>query len=206
MTTSITRFIRQLYRAPHTPTRFNPYKRRILRHNLKCYLVQMQAQRPHTLLVGEALGYRGGRLTGVPFSSEKLLMDGYAQSTILGAKHGYQLPQKATNSLASEQTATIVWETISTLTPPPLLWNAYPFHPHKPQKPQSNRPPTAAELAEGAAFLQALLNLYPLKTIIAVGNKAHTSLTKVRLPHQKVRHPAYGGKAEFVAGLWELLG
>lgn len=205
MTHSLTRFLRQLYRAPHTPKRFNPYRRRILRHNLRLYLEQMQAQQPQVLLVGEALGYRGGRLTGVPFSSEKLLIHGYEQSPILGAQYGYTLPQKATQSLASEQTATIVWKTISTLSTVPLLWNAYPFHPHHPQKPQSNRPPTAAELTEGAQFLHTLCQLYTLKQIIAVGNKAHTSLTKIGLPHQKVRHPAYGGKADFVTGIQQLL-
>lgn len=46
----------------------------VCRRNLAAYLRVMQAQRPTVLLLGEAAGYRGCRLTGVPFTSEAVLL------------------------------------------------------------------------------------------------------------------------------------
>jgi hypothetical protein len=34
-----------------------------------------------------------------------------------------------------------------------------------------------------------------------MGNKAAESLNKLGIPHEKVRHPAQGGKSDFVRGM-----
>ena len=47
--------------------------RRCRRENLKLYLEKMKKLNPSFLLLGEAPGYKGCRLTGIPFSSEKIL-------------------------------------------------------------------------------------------------------------------------------------
>ncbi|UCG25887.1 MAG: hypothetical protein JSW55_07845, partial [Chloroflexota bacterium] len=47
----------------------------VRRANLRLYLSQIAAAGPALLLVGEAPGYRGCRLTGVPFTSEAILLD-----------------------------------------------------------------------------------------------------------------------------------
>lgn len=39
------------------------------RHNLEIYLQEMLDRRPKVLLVGEAPGFRGMRITGVPFTN-----------------------------------------------------------------------------------------------------------------------------------------
>jgi len=45
----------------------------IRKHNLLTYFVHMKKLKPKILLLGEAPGYKGCRLTGVPFTSEKIL-------------------------------------------------------------------------------------------------------------------------------------
>ncbi len=198
--TKIEQFVKTLSHVSHTDTVFNPYQNRILQKNVQLYLATMVAQRPQVLLVGEALGYRGGRLTGIPFTSEHIVH----QHPYFGAVNGYQLITEK-QSLTKEQSATIVWETIEGLSIMPLFWNAYPFHPHKKNRPQSNRAPAAAELRAGQTFLTQLVGLFEIQVVVAVGRKASHSLQKLGLAHHPVRHPAYGGKADFVQGLHEIV-
>jgi uracil-DNA glycosylase len=161
----------------------------------------------HTLLVGEAPSYRGGRLTGIPFVSESLMLCGvdHSRGRILDASRGYR---KATISEkpSTEASATMVWGTIRSIEPLPMLWNAFPFHPFNTGNARSNRMPTARELAIGAPFIEMLLQLFDIHVIIAVGNQAAASLTKLGVAHKKVRHPSQGGKQLFVAGVQEIVG
>ncbi|MFP5247839.1 MAG: uracil-DNA glycosylase, partial [Thermoanaerobaculia bacterium] len=122
----------------------------IRRRNLRLYLEQLEAIGPRMLLIGEAVSYRGGRLTGIAFVSESVMLGGVdtRNGRILGADHGYR---KATPGpkLSTEASATMVWGTIREIEPLPLLWNAFPFHPFHPGEPLSNRAPSAAELLIG---------------------------------------------------------
>ena len=65
----------------------------------------------------------------------------------------------------------------------------------------TNRMPSAAELALGATFIARLVELFGFERIVAVGNHADASLTKLGIAHEKVRHPSMAGKPEFVAGM-----
>jgi uracil-DNA glycosylase len=176
------------------------------RHNLRLYLDELEAIEPSTLLIGEAVSYRGGRLTGIAFVSEAVMLGGVRTSSgriILGADRGYR---KATSGpkLSTEASATMVWGTIREMEPLPMLWNAFPFHPFRPGNPQSNRAPTPAELATGGRFIEWLLRLFPIRTVVAIGNHASASLTRLGIAHEKVRHPSQGGKQKFVAGMTRL--
>ncbi len=152
--------------------------------------------------MGEAPSYRGGRLTGIPFTSERIMMCG-VEGRILGADRGYR---KATSGskVSTEASATMVWATLRHIDPLPLLWNAFPFHPFAAGNPASNRVPTAGELLIGAPFLESLLRFFPIERVVAIGNLADRSLTRLGIAHQKVRHPSQGGKQKFLDGMARL--
>ena len=177
----------------------------VRRRNLRLYLTELSAIGPRMLLIGEAVSYRGGRLTGIAFVSETVMLGGVdtASGRVLGADSGYK---KATPGpkLSTEASATMVWGTIAAIRPLPLLWNAFPFHPFHEGEPDSNRVPTAAELLLGETFIQRLLKLFPIAQIVAIGNQASLSLTRMDIAHEKVRHPSQGGKNLFVAGMARL--
>lgn len=166
------------------------------RNNLHHYLQQMHTRQPTCLLIGEALGYRGGRLTGIPFTSPQILLS----HPFFIDSGGFRRPSDWPH-IQKEATATIIWGWLTTQSQLPLLWNAFPFHPHLPDREQTNRPPIKAELNAGRPFLQQVCALFPIQKIIAVGRKADAALTKWQMPHTAVRHPSHGGKQAFIAGM-----
>src|ERR671923_2754756 len=88
----------------------------LLRDRLRGYLGS-RADAP-ALLVGEAPGYRGARVSGIPFTSERQL----------------------TGSGPAESTATVVRRTLAELELDALCWNVVPTHPGTEH---TNRRPTA---------------------------------------------------------------
>ncbi|MGB1285607.1 MAG: uracil-DNA glycosylase, partial [Aggregatilineales bacterium] len=124
--------------------------------------------------------------------------------SVFGEKHGYQEPHDTGfERVQREQSATIVWNTLAEIQPKklPLIWNTFPFHPHKPDKPLTNRRPRKPEMRQGADFLNMMIDLFHPEQIVAIGNVAHETLTGMGHDCVKVRHPAQGGKNDFVAGL-----
>jgi uracil-DNA glycosylase len=174
------------------------------RDNLRRALEQAHARRPALLLVGEAPGYLGARRTGVPFTSERLLLAGIEPPGLFGEQRGFVC---ATDDgrIAAEQTATIVWREVQALGQVIVGWNAYPFHPHRPGLPQSNRTPRAAEVRQGQPFLAHACALFAGVPVVAMGNTAARALTLLGIAHQKVRHPAQGGARQFALGLRGIL-
>jgi uracil-DNA glycosylase len=174
------------------------------RRNLRNYLQEMLDRSPRVLLVGEAPGFRGMRITGVPFTN-RTMFEGPANSFgLFGPGKGYVLPSEAAG-VASEPTATVMWQVLGELEFLPVLWSACPWHTHVPGRPLSNRTPSAAEAALGTPFWQSLTELFPIDRVVAVGNVAHRSLQRSGLDVPKIRHPAHGGRAGFKRGLEELL-
>lgn len=100
----------------------------------------------------------------------------------------------------------MVWSTISQIDPLPILWNAFPFHPFHRGDARTNRVPAKAELLIGQTFIAALLQLFDIRTIVAIGNQAAASLARMGVEHQKVRHPSQGGKQKFVTGMQKAKG
>ena len=203
-------FIYDLSIAELADDAFNEYapgdpNNAIRRRNLRLYLRTMAERSPTTLLVMEAPGYRGCRLTGVPVTSRRVLLEGVPRLSMFGQELGYQDVEDAGfERVYGEQSATIVWATLADLDSLPFIWNTFPFHPHKAGLPLSNRKPRRAEIALGALFLGRILDLWGFERIIAVGNVAYETLLAERVVCQKVRHPAQGGKNDFVAGLTTL--
>lgn len=205
---AISAFVGALARCSVTTGAHNQYAGRsrgalLRRENLERYLRQMALREPTMILVGEAPSHRGCRLTGIPFMSETLMLRGIEEAGLFGESRGYA---KATAGAlrSTEASATIVWETIRSLRPTPLLWNAFPFHPHRPDEPRSNRAPSAGELEIGKRFVVELVELFEIEQVVAVGNRARDSLTSLGIGHTHVRHPSMGGKREFAAGIARL--
>lgn len=199
------RFIEGLATIEVTPNVYNQYdysckENEIRRKNLLVYLKEMYKLKPRILLLGEAPGYRGCRITGVPFTSEFLLMNTMEGLNFFGKAAGYMLP-KNKEKLMKEATATIIWDAMIKFDILALSWNSFPFHPHKPDNPVSNRAPLKRELEIGEKPLLQLIEIYNIEYIVAIGRKAETTLKKLNMPHLYVRHPAQGGKNEFVEGM-----
>lgn len=142
------RFVEALAEARIGRT-FNQYAdSELRRERLAGYLERRR--RARFLLVGEAPGYRGARVSGVPFTSERQL----------------------TGAGPAEAAATIVHRTLTELgvEDDVLLWNVVPTHPGTER---SNRLPTRAEVVEAMPFLNELLRG---RAPIAVGRLAHRAL------------------------------
>lgn len=206
---SVARFVTHLKRCAPPSSCINPWRgqsaaAKVRQANLTHYLEQMAALRPTVVIVGEAPGYRGCGLTGVPFTSERILVEGAAG--LFGSNSSFRIAGNRQKPI-SEASATIVWETLQAGAQKlPLIWNAFPFHPHNPGQVDSNRPPNQGELKFGIKILLNLLKLFPdIQTIVAVGNRADETMTRHAIPHLKIRHPSHGGKRDFQQGLKQIL-
>lgn len=185
--------------APSSAVVFNPYIGEdewcaARRENLSLYLRRMGERRPRTMLVGEAPGYRGCRVTGVPFTSEAILLAEDCPFGLFGEAAGFR---GGDGRWRREASATTVWNALYSLNVLPLLWNAFPYHPHQPGRLASNRPPAAAELAAGREAVALLMELFAIEHVVAVGNKAAAALARWGIVAPKVRHPAHGGQVIF---------
>ena len=172
--------------------------------NLELYLRLMAQEEPRVLLIGEAPGYQGTRRTGIPFASEYLLEGLQADAPFFARRPGFQRAYPD-GRIYREPTSTIMWRTISRYEPLPLLWAAFPHHPHQPDTVESNRAPSRQELIEARPLLEAFLKLFPIERIIAVGNIAEATLGSLGIDAYKVRHPSHGGASLFAAQLSVLL-
>lgn len=220
------RFVTSLsdYRAPAV---FNPWAEvdgdneqghqgpDIRRRQLSCYLKERIGV-ADSLLCAEAIGYQGGHFSGIPMTSERLLLGGLVHKGLHPEMVFRGLVPQRTSLPAvrqqgfTEPTATIVWGFLADQKIDPrrvVLWNAFPWHPYQPQRGLlSNRTPTDEELAAGHKVLQQLLALGRFRQVIAVGEKSALQLHKLGITATKVRHPANGGAGRFRVQMHELLG
>jgi len=202
--------IDRLATAPTADDAYNEYaptgaNNAIRQTNLKLYLQAMTERMPSTMMVMEAPGYRGCRLTGVPVTSRKVLLEGIPTLGMFGREQGFQDTDDAGfERVYGEQSATIVWGTLEDLGVVPFIWNTFPFHPHKIDKPLTNRKPRKPETTLGGEILLQVIELWQFEQIIAIGNVAYDTLTDLGVDCVKVRHPAQGGKNDFVAGLTDI--
>jgi len=161
-----TSFIGALKKVPGTEDFDNLYRgnsrfARLRRKNLGLYLDRMRELSPQIMLVGEAPGYKGCKLTGVPFTCESLLFQNREHS-LLGKGHGYQRIS-GQGSLERETSAIVVWEELNKYPIIPLIWNIFPFHPHVQGEKRSNRTPRVAEIRLGQKFIKQLMKCFPLR-------------------------------------------
>ena len=89
---------------------------------------------------------------------------------------------------------------------PAVLWNIFPLHPHESGDPFSNRCHTRAEREATWPLLTALIAMIRPRRIVAIGRDAGLALSGIGIPVHTVRHPSYGGQAEFIAGVYGIYG
>ena len=144
------------------------------------------------MLIGEAPGYRGCALTGIPFTDEIQLT--YPENNY--ALGDWKRSSKIGNT--AERSASIIWPAIREYHIIPLMWNVFPFHPYKEGKRASNRTPTQRELEEGLKYIDALKTIFQINDsqVFAVGKKAKLLLGLTEDNHC-IRHPANDYKKEF---------
>lgn len=195
---SIEEFITELTKQPNSSTVCNPYLNQDVADNLRLYLSAMlQVEGKRVLLVGEASGYKGCKITGIPFTSGKAF-----------EKFNHPLLKTIGSHLKlvkveSENTATIVWEYLSKKSVTPLFWNAFPFHPHPNGNEHKNRAPTGEEIEIGIKHLRKLHSIYRPEVVAGIGSKG-VECTKRAFPEKNIvyiRHPSFGGKSEFIDGM-----
>jgi len=169
----------------------------------KRFAAHLACPSPRILLIGEAAGYQGCRFSGIPFTSERLLLAGEIPR-VSGLKTRITDRPRPW----SEPSATIVWKGLHELklARHVVLFNAVPWHPEGEKGPLSNRTPNLAEKAAGRPFLRHFLRLFPGVPRAALGATASASLEAMGVAHTKLRHPAYGGAKVFREGLHRLAG
>src|SRR2546421_6265510 len=96
----------------------------IRRQQLRAYLRE-RLGKARLVVIGEALGYRGGHFSGIPMTSERILLEkkkdaGIEPNDVFSgiAPRRTSKSQKCRDGF-SEPTATIVWSTLLKLAPPP---------------------------------------------------------------------------------------
>lgn len=207
---AITRFLDKLA-SVRLSNVFNPYADKcgahdlpdsvaIRRRNLDAYLHGAIENDIDTVWFGRDLGYRGGRRTGVALTDE-------AHLPVLAKLLGTHSVGQATHGEAmAERTASVIWGMVFEIGQLPFFWNTFPFHPHEAGQPMSNRAHTRPELREVWDLNLELLDILQPQRLVAIGNDAHNALTREGLDCEYVRHPSYGGQAEFVSGIRRIHG
>src|SRR6266496_762002 len=158
-------------------------------------------------IIGEALGYRGGHCSGIPMTSERILLgkkkdDGIEPQQVFSSTQARRTSKREQFPDGfSEPTATIVWSTLLKLGLKPeqfVLWNAFPWHSFDPRRGLlSNRTPNKSEQSAGLSVLKAFLDLFPRDEVVALGNVAASQLKELNIETRRVRHPACGGAKLF---------
>lgn len=198
--------LRRLYRGPRGEASgvVNPYQDslpeldlpgapRRRRANLEAYLERVG--RPRLVLLGEALGFRGGRFTGIAFTSERQLAGGERWRLPWA---GEPFASTSRNpALWLEPSGSVVWDALGGDAGGVLLWNAFPWHPSGAKGPLSNRTPERRLVEANLGLLELLLEIASEARVVAVGRTAEAALGRLGVEGARVRHPAHGGARLF---------
>lgn len=218
-------FFTALSNSPETDNVFNPWYDSdpkndkhertpdIRRRQFHQYLKE-RTGRARLILVGEALGYQGGHFSGIPMTSERILLGHQLERGVMPEHVFSEIPPERTSQPRiqpkgfTEPTATIVWgmfavHSINTYSV--VLWNIFPWHPFKSEKGLlSNRTPRKDELSKGIHPLRLLRENFKDARIVAVGNSALSAMQEYDIQCHAVRHPAYGGAPKFRRQMGEI--
>jgi hypothetical protein len=190
------------------PNVFNPYidlcdvhdranAPALRRRGLRTYLEATMRGGTNTIWMGRDLGLSGGRGTGIPFTDEahlRLLARFYPGTSVSKTTYEEAVP---------ERTAAEVWSALMQVHTPPLLWNLFPFQPHEPERPFTNRKPTEQEIRAVDELTSELVSMLPIERIIAIGRDASRRAARFGVLVECVRLPS-AHATEFRAGVGRL--
>jgi hypothetical protein len=207
---SLEQFLRLLKKSPSGAV-FNPWwqvdeqndigpSAPAIRRKQLCAYLRERVGSANLAVIGEAVGYRGGHFSGIPMTSERMLLR-KQQKIVADIKPRRTSKPSVCPDGFSEPTATIVWGALLKIGVPPdefVLWNAFPWHSFDLHRGMlSNRMPNKSERTAGLPVLKAFLDLFPCSEIVALGKVAASQLENLDVEAQCVRHPASGGAKLF---------
>lgn len=198
-------FIEELSKEESTPILTNVYspvmpQSEICRENLYNYLQRIRSNNSKVMLIGEAPGCHGCRLSGIAFTSEDKFTEDIIPG-IMGKDMGYKIFSKGKPE--REFSASTVWPKLKDWYflhgSVPLLWNICPFHPHKEGDNESNRTPRKKEIERGIKYFLELVDIFDIQHIGCIGRKSYNTIGEMNLNTilEYLRHPSCGGKREF---------
>jgi len=158
--------------------------------------VEMFEAKPRFLLIGEAPGFRGCRFSGVPFTSERQLLQGVP---VRGEKSSFG------KAPYSERTAEAFWKTLAGHRMGFFVWNVVPFHPFRGDDKTCNRTPKWQEIELFLPLLDELFIILEPEILVSVGRTAEHTLKKLGYASHYVRHPARGGEKTFAEQVVKLV-
>lgn len=163
-------------------------------NNLRVYLTYIKQFHPQNLCVGEAAGFHGCRMTGIPFTSEEILFSSDLYIPILShlCFNRARMMKESTASMIYSQLTEKLFHNI-------IFWNIVPYHPFKEDNIEQNRTPTQEEIRLCSVFTIFLDQIFNFEHIYGIGKKSYNEL-KVLFPYRKIeyiRHPSHGGFKEF---------
>ena len=158
------------------------------------------------LWVGCAPGWRGARRTGLAFTDD-LHVQAHCFRWRLPTDP-QTLGRSTRGKPIREGSAGVVWRMLNLIDAPIFLWNVFPFHPHQPSNPFTNRALNQPEKEIGGEILEDLINLLRPIRLVAIGNDADKAVkaSRSRLERHAVRHPSHGGVTEFTDGMARIYG
>ena len=206
-------FVEKLRKLRWLDNRFNPYSSRCPDYDLddapqrrsrilESLLTVALNRDVESVWIGQALGRRGGRRTGLALTDD-VHFDEHLD------RWGLSWERPTRGPMVKEQSATAVWEILSQIEVPVFLWNVFPLHPHEPYNPCRNRALKAAERKCGEEFLAELVFSLRPRRLIALGNDAFKSAHRI-YPCNRVfmaHHPSPaspGGRTKFLRCMKEL--
>lgn len=203
----IQQFIEQLSTVT-LPDVFNPYRDicplydhsdapQVRRENLEVLLRAARQLNVKTVWVARDLGYRGGRRTGLALTDEFHLSK---KASMFG---GIDLRRTTVGPAIKERTASTIWNMVERIGEPIFMWNAFPFHPHLPDDPMSNRCHKTRERKQTSWVLDSILELVKPTRVFSIGGDAKRCLATIGVETTAFRHPSYGGQSEFIAQVSE---